>query len=322
VSDRKALKQLICTLNRYEVKTLRKWIILMEIRWNLRAFLIAALMVVPLLTSGCAEQKVVQSNEVSPLSYHVPGQANFLDEKDQQPASHQPNYYEFQAPSEKWMSGHGLSTIISAGLNQPGEVVNVVIRAEERDKAAGLISQTIRYKLTERKADSSYIRTVDERNEKVVSIDSIPKYTINLPTQEGTFYFLTAEIIVADKVEDTLLSFIEVPVQQVEVEIKLDQETYPSSGTLTLTLLNKGTTSLFYGLGYGFEQKEGDYWTPIPMQANTAIPAIGLNLKGGNSWEQSIRFVNLKPGLYRVSKRIEATGTTIKKTLFAEFHIK
>jgi hypothetical protein len=294
----------------------------METRWKLHSFLIAALMVVPLFTSGCAEQKVVQSNEVSPLSYHAPGQANFLGEKDQPPDSHQPNYYEFQAPSEKWMPGHGLSTVISAGLTKPGEVVNVVIRAEERDKAASLISQTIRYKLTERKADGAYLRTVDEQNEKVVSIDSIPEYTINLPIQEGAFYFLTAEIIVADKVEDTLLSFIEVPMQQIEVEIKLDQETYPSSGTLTLTLLNKGTTSLFYGLDYGFEQKEGDNWTAIPTQANTAIPAIGLNLKGGKAWEQSIRFVNLKPGLYRVYKVIESRGTSIKKTLYNEFLIK
>jgi hypothetical protein len=294
----------------------------METRRNLRTFLIAALMVVPLFISGCAKEKAVQSNEVSPLSYHAPGQAKFLGEKDQKPDSHQANYYEFQAPSEKWMSGHGLSTVISAGLTKPGEVVNIVIRAEERDKAASLISQTIRYKLTERKADGSYMRTVDERNEKVVSIDSIPEYTINLPIQEGAFYFLTAEIIIADKVEDTLLSFIDVPVQQIEVEIKLDQETYPSSGTLTLTMLNKGRTSLFFGLGYGFEQKAGDNWTSIPTQANTAIPTIGLNLNGGKAWEQSIRFVKLKPGLYRVSKVIESRGTSIKKTLFNEFHIQ
>jgi hypothetical protein len=294
----------------------------MEIRWKLHALLIAALMVVPLFTLGCAKERVVQSNEVIPLSYHVPGQSNFLNDKDQKTDFPQPNVFEFQAPHEKWMSGHGLSTIISTGLKKPGEVVNIVFHVQERDKAASLISQTIRYKLTERKADGSYMRTVDERIEKIVSIDSIPKYTINLPLQEGTLYFLTAEIIIADKVEDTLLSSVEIPIQQVEVEIKLDQETYSGSGTLILTMLNKGTTSLFYGLGYGFEQKEGDNWTSIPMQANTAIPAIGLILKGGKAWEQSIRFVNLKPGIYRVSKVIESRGTSIKKTLFAEFQIK
>lgn len=231
---------------------------------------------------------------------------------------------EFAAATNKWFGGQGLSYVISGDLVGPGDEIGITIRAEERDKAQALVELAgeIRFKLTERKSDGSYVGTVDERVERVESLDRLPLYQVRVPKREGMLYFLTAEILIKGKVEDTLFSYVEVPLQQVEAELVLNDTKFAAAGVVQVTLTNKGASAISTGTDYSMERKVGETWLRVPLEPGHAFPAMLLTVGQGETWSISVNFRDLEPGVYRIGKHVSARGTSIEKTVCAEFMVE
>ncbi|REK63490.1 MAG: hypothetical protein C6P35_14530 [Cohnella sp.] len=219
-------------------------------------------------------------------------------------------------------AGHGIGVSVSAGAKKPGDRVDASIHVIEPAKARDILTRTIRCKLTERKRDGAYLRTVAESTERLTDLNSYSGFSAQLPEKEGAWYYLTAEILSGEQVEDTALGALEVPVQEVKAELTLDRPAYPGSGDIVVTLRNNEPTTLFYGLDYRLEHRDGDIWTPVPMEENAAVPAIGIELKAGGAWKQKIRVTDLPSGEYRIAKDVEGKGTSIRKTLTAGFRVE
>ncbi|MDQ0878861.1 hypothetical protein QFZ77_007520 [Paenibacillus sp. V4I3] len=266
-------------------------------------------------------------NEDPQSSYHFPSGSNTRRENggdlvQNQKKMEQINFYEFLPQSGKWTYKQQVEIYNEFALvKKPGEEVTMAVGLSEENKVK-LDSNIIRFKLTERNADGTFVKLVDEQHVPIVKTGWDPRVTVKLPEKEGAHYFITGEVIVGGNVEDVVLNSYEVPIQQVNAEINLDKVAYPSSGSLTFTMVNSGPTSLFYGLNYKMERNENKTWVEVPLKRNQAISAIGLNLHVREIWEQTVTYKNLKPGTYRISKEVEGNGTSIEKVIYAEFKIK
>jgi len=232
------------------------------------------------------------------------------------------HYAEFLPPTGTWAGGRGIGSAIAAGYKKPGEEVSALLHIIEPEKAKGIEARTIRYKLTERDRQGQLIRVVAEHAEHMDVELAYSNFSTRLPDREGTYYLLSVEIMDGGVVEDTVLSLLTVPVQKVEAVLTLDQTTYSRSAKPVLTMVNTGPAPLFFGLDYKFERKEGDDWTVVPTGKNIGVEAIGYELDENGEWEQTIEFKHIAPGQYRIGKTVNGQGTSIEKTVFAEFEVR
>ncbi|WP_159883195.1 immunoglobulin-like domain-containing protein [Paenibacillus puerhi] len=277
-----------------------------------------ALAAVLLLASGCEGTHAVPPE----AGYQAPASMGRLVPAETGPDTRPHQTGEFEPPSGVWFNGQGIATAIAAGSKMPGEEVSIQIEAIKPEQAKAWAKRSIRYKLTERDPDGRYLRTVDEKVGSVVANERISSYQVKLPDKADTYYWLTAEVMYQGKVEDTLLSRLEVPLQEAEAELKLDQSVYERSGTMKVTLTNRGPTSLFFGEDYRFERQEGGDWVRVGTGLTVAIVSIGHRMPPGGQWEQTINFKELAPGLYRVGKEVEGVGTPLRFSAYAEFRIE
>ncbi|MFC3769006.1 immunoglobulin-like domain-containing protein [Paenibacillus sp. GCM10012303] len=285
----------------------------------------AYVFLVVILTAGCVQEQDVRQASGKQLSnavhYSVSMGANKnLPKSDADGADR--HYEEVQPPSGTWTDGRGIGSAIAAGYKKPGEEVSALLHIIESEKAKGIEARTIRYKLTERDRQGQLIRGVAEHTEHMDLELAYSNFSSKLPDREGTYYLLTVEIMDGNAVEDTVLSLLTVPVQKVEAVLTLDQTTYFRSAKPVLTMLNTGPAPLFFGLDYKFERKEGDDWTVVPTGKNIGVEAIGYELTEGGEWEQTIEFKYIPPGQYRIGKTVNGQGTSIEKTVFAEFAVR
>lgn len=232
-----------------------------------------------------------------------------------------PQLHEFAMSSGKWFEGRGMELSHSAGVQKPGTEVSIQLRPGLAGKTE-LSARTIRYKLTEREKDGQLIAVVDTKLHRIDTELGYSLYTPKLPEKEGVYYYLTAEIMDGDTVEDTLLATLEVPPQRVEGRLLLEQEVYGPDAEVAIRVTNDGPTSLFFGLDYMLEKKVGDDWKRVPTNGMVAIPSIGYSVGPGGSWEQTIRFKSLPDGRYRLGKTVDGMGTSIRETLYAEFEVR
>lgn len=280
---------------------------------------------ITILMAGCAqEQRVPQAGgKQLPTAVHYPVSMGVnknltksgMNETDR-------SYDEFQSPTGLWGTGKGIGSAISAGYKKPGEEVNALLHIIEPEKAKGIEARSIRYKLTERDRQGQMIRVVAEHSEKMDLELAYSNFSTKLPDNEGTFYLLTVEIVDGTVVEDTVLSLLTVPVQMVEAELKLDQTTYSRSAKPVITMLNSGPATLFFGLDYRLERREKGEWAVVPTGKDIGVNAIGYELAEGGEWEQSIEFIDLPAGEYRIGKTVQGQGTSIEKSLYAEFTVQ
>lgn len=233
-----------------------------------------------------------------------------------------PPRHEFAMSSGKWFEGRGLELSYSAGVQKPGSEVSILLRPSSAGGKTELAARTIRYQLTEREKDGQLIAVVDTKLHRMDAELGYSFYAPKLPEKEGVYYYLTAEIMDGDTVEDTLLASVEVPPQRVEGRLLLEQEVYGSNAEVAIRVTNDGPTSLFFGLDYMLEKKVGDDWKRVPTKGMVAVPSIGYSVGPGGSWEQAIRFEAMPDGRYRFGKTVDGTGTSIRETLYAEFEVR
>jgi|GEM_PF-2729676 len=74
-------------------------------------------------------------------------------------------------------AGHGIGVSVSAGAKKPGDRVDASIHVIEPAKARDILTRTIRCKLTERKRDGAYLRTVAESTERLADLNSYSSFS-------------------------------------------------------------------------------------------------------------------------------------------------
>lgn len=159
--------------------------------------------------------------------------------------------------------------------------------------------------------------------DEVVYVDTVysdnPIYENTLPEEENVYYIVSAEIMDSQgKVEDTLLSMIYVPKEELNASLTIEKEVYDSNEKeAKLTLKNYGPSILFLGKHFTIEKKVGDTWRIVPL--DLAFEDIGLYVSLGKEFEQKVDISKLNEGEYRVVKEIRVEGMELTKTLAAEF---
>ncbi|WP_297474834.1 immunoglobulin-like domain-containing protein [Thermococcus sp.] len=101
--------------------------------------------------------------------------------------------------------------------------------------------------------------------------------------------------------------------------VQLDGQVYPMNGTLKLTITNDNNSTLTTGYGFRLYRRENGRWMKVKL--DIAFPQVVVEVKPHSSWSQRIDLsrLNLKPGTYRIEKRVCFDG--ICGPQWAEFEI-
>lgn len=230
----------------------------------------------------------------------------------------------YDAPTGKWFfhNGEGIFGYgLTSGTQKAGEQFYVTLIGHGEDGDA--LEREVRIQLTElQNAATEQEVILDE----VVYVEMVHQeeriYTGYLPEKENVSYILSAEILAEDgQVEDTRVTFIYVPVPEINAALKMDQVKYSTADTeATLRLENYGPTILFLGTYYTIEKKVAGEWRVVPSE--TAFEDIGILLDVDEQYEQRVDISHLDVGEYRVWKEIGAEGLDLRAILAVEFMVE
>ncbi len=180
----------------------------------------------------------------------------------------------------------------------------------------------IRFQLTSRTADGKRDKLIGEYT--AVSGETAggrADFSVKLPEQPNVNYLLSIEMLAADgKVEDTLLSALYVPYEEINAELSVGDANEDEMLT-RLKLYNAGPTDLFFGKGYAlYSYEDGDAWSSVPGEL--AVESIGIIVSPGHTYEEKVYYPSrLAPGRYRLVKEISGHNTSLDAKLAAEFTI-
>lgn len=225
-------------------------------------------------------------------------------------APSEPQYYEFDPPTRKWLNGDLMSITSSAGEIKGRKEAGITLQLKNEDIADQLAAAgaSVTFKLTERTAAGEWLRTVTEQTKDFDSDYGLNYYlfSTNLPREENKHYFVSAEILVDGQAEDSQFTSIYVPTNQINADISLPKERYSSEGQLELTLKNTGSGTFYFGLDYFIERYDNGVWAWVPYGGDgiREIPAIAFSLGEGALWKETITYGNFPEGRYRVGKRV------------------
>lgn len=231
---------------------------------------------------------------------------------------------EHETPTGKWFFhknrgkfGSGLST----GTKQAGEEYFVSLIGHKKDGEQ--LNREIQIQLTER---DDQLERKDLIEDEIVYVKKITNeekiYSSKLPDKENVTYLLSVEILDdAGNVEDTIVSIIYVPAQEINAELKMDKNIYKQSEQIaTLILENFGPTFLNLGTYYTIEKKVEETWRIVPLDLN--FNDIGIMLSPNRQYDQTIEIDQLTSGEYRIVKEFYADGIDLSATLAVEFIIE
>lgn len=230
---------------------------------------------------------------------------------------------EYAAPTGKWFfhEGEGLLGYgLTSGTQKAGAEFIVALIAHKENGEP--MAHDVRIQLTERDGYEKKEQILEE----IVHVETVRGderiYSGFLPERENVSYMLSAEILNEEgEVEDTRVSTIYVPAQEINATLSMDQDVYtPADSEAILILENDGPTILFFGTYYTIEKKVNGTWRVVPLEK--AFDDIGLFLPIGEKYEQKIDINKLKEGEYRVIKEIGAEGLDLTAVLATEFTIE
>jgi len=209
---------------------------------------------------------------------------------------------------------------IASGKSKPGSEVSVRLdaRPTNRDIRVRLS------KLDDRRKPVSVIEERLIRSRPNADANSSPgealDVTMRLPEETAVTYLMSVEIIGdKDNVEDTLLSTVEVPVQELVARLHADKNRFRSDETMVLKLTNEGRTDIMLGMEYRIETERKGAWEKVPL--TLVFPSIGYIHSPGSTFEQSVPLNKLKEGRYRIVKEVRADGTGLESPVSLEFDI-
>ncbi|MDG5789846.1 hypothetical protein QA612_20525 [Evansella sp. AB-P1] len=231
---------------------------------------------------------------------------------------------EYASKTGRWFfhNGEGLLGYgVTSGTKQAGVEFSITFFSHKED--GDLMDRSVRIQLTERNNHHEKIELItdEEVDVNVVEGNEII-YKGNLPEKENTSYILSVEVLDKEgNVEDTLLSSINVPKEELNAYLKTDKEVYLTGDSkLTLILKNEGPTDLFFGTYYTIEKRVNDSWEVVPI--NKAFPDIGIILHDGKEHKETIEIDELDNGKYRIKKEVHVDGLDLSEELTAEIEIK
>ncbi|SHG28395.1 immunoglobulin-like domain-containing protein [Ornithinibacillus halophilus] len=231
---------------------------------------------------------------------------------------------EYNAPTGKWFLENGEGQLgygLAMGIKRPNDDFEVRLFAHEEDGVT--MDRDIRIQLTKRESLKEIEETIVDDFVYVETVFEDEQIYVNaLPNEENVAYILTVEVLnQKGEVEDTRISYIYVPSEELNAAIKTDKNNYANSDSeLTLILENYGPTYLFFGKSYTVEKKVKGIWKTVPLEL--AFEDIGLNLSVNKTFEQQVSIEELDSGTYRVVKDIQASNMELSATLAAEFTIE
>lgn len=229
----------------------------------------------------------------------------------------------YAAPSGKWFLYNGEGKLgygITSGTKKAGDEVSVSFIAPSGEVQ---VDRPVRVQLAEIKGSSQETEVIAKEMVHVGRVSgNLTLFSSDLPEKENISYILSAEILdESGKVEDTLLGWVYVPVQEMNVSLSLDNDHYKRSDqSATLIVQNAGPTYLSFGTYYTIEIRKEKEWLRVPL--DYAFNDIGLMLQPGKTYEQNVDISKLKKGHYRIVKELWAEGTDLRAELAAEFRIE
>ncbi|CAG7659062.1 immunoglobulin-like domain-containing protein [Paenibacillus allorhizosphaerae] len=206
---------------------------------------------------------------------------------------------------------------IAAGKSKPGSEISVRLDARP-------LNRDVRVRLSKLDEQRKPVSVIEERLIRRPDSDSSPRpelvVTMRLPEDTAITYLMSVEIIGdEDNVEDTLLSTVEVPVQELVAKLYADKNQFRSDETMVLKLTNEGRTDISLGMEYWIETERNGAWEKVPL--TLAFIAIGYIHPPGSTFQQSVPLSKLKKGRYRIVKEVHADGTSLRNPVSFEFDI-
>lgn len=225
---------------------------------------------------------------------------------------------EYNGPTNRWFNlsvdDQPLVLSYSAGIRKPGEVVNISLSRLPEERY-------VRFQLTSRNEELQRYALIKEQiTSTSTDPDTKPSFNIKLPESEHTLYYISAEIMnSSDEVEDTFLTSVTVPMQQLNAKLSVNPAEL-NYGLIPLTLYNAGPTVLEFGADYRFEALVEGTWRLYVL--DMAFNSMMYHLQPDMEFTVDIDITMLPVGHYRVIKEVGASGTTMKTVLGAEFDRK
>ncbi|WP_248924052.1 immunoglobulin-like domain-containing protein [Paenibacillus hamazuiensis] len=216
----------------------------------------------------------------------------------------------------KWFTndkGGHIDSSITGGYKKPGSNISAVLSDPIPDK-------NVRFRLT--KLDKTY-KPIAVLDEKINSKDAVdrPGYSGRLPQDQDALYLLSVEILSASgEVEDTMLTVVYVPIQEINPVMSLDKRQYTNQETVTLKIRNNGPAVITLGHRYKVQKYNLNDWEDYPI--GIFFTMEGILLEPGKDYEQKVSITDWAPGKYRIIKEVSMWDIyDIKETLTAEFEV-
>jgi hypothetical protein len=230
----------------------------------------------------------------------------------------------FNTPTGTWFMHNG-SGLFGYGLTVGTQAVGaeVTVRLLGHNDNGETLDRDVRIQLTE------FVEGIDDREliiEEIVHVDTVSSeeviFNSDLPEKENAIYVLSAEIVNDQgEVEDTRISTIYVPKQEMNAALSTDKSVYQKDDKeAMLTLSNYGPTFLMLGKSYSIEKMVNGEWRIVPL--NLAFEDIGIILPVGDKYEQIVDLSSLDTGEYRIVKDFHVDGIDLSATLASEFMIE
>jgi hypothetical protein len=105
-------------------------------------------------------------------------------------------------------------------------------------------------------------------------------------------------------------------------EVVLGSSEGKAGDPIPMRLRNTGTGCLEYGSAYSWEQKSGDAWTTVPCTDECVFDAMLRILQPGATESGAAKvYGDMKPGDYRLVKRVQGRGGQPELLLTAPFRV-
>ena len=211
---------------------------------------------------------------------------------------------------------------ISVDDTKPGEAVEVYFYAWKQGRVD--LPGLVEFKLIQVDEDGKPMRVVDQETREIRTVGpaGVGWETKVLDVAPAHYKF---GVVIRDEdggVLGKLISTLRVPKQELNAKLSLNTKEFRSGETLELTIHNEGPTTIFFGLHYTIEYLDEDgEWRPATWLYPSYLYDILICLQPGKSYSQSIELFPASAGTYRISKEVEAQGTSISTTLTETFTV-
>ena len=207
-----------------------------------------------------------------------------------------------------------LAMSVSVGVHKPGEQLELNYRITGAYEKRNL---TIVYRLIQL-GDTPTI--LFNKTDHMVGPPFGGAWRVRLPDQYPAEYRFG--IVVYDDggmILDGFVAPVTVPPQELLASMRVEPDAATAEENVVLVIHNEGQTHLLFGVIYNFDKLVDEEWKPVPSEYIWIMPLISVSPNG--TYTQKMNIVGLDSGTYRVSKEVEAEGTNLNQTLYAQFTV-